>query len=98
MRLIADVDGIAGITPHSPSLIARLTAEQKEVAAPTVETRAATRTVLSEALGISRACTAAAETRTKIHLPALSAPPSLAILNPSKHLSPLPSAPLSHHL
>jgi dihydroorotase-like cyclic amidohydrolase len=98
MRLIAEVDGIAGITPHSPSLIARLTAEQKEVAAPTVETRAATRTVLSEMLGISRACTVAAETRTKIHLRALSARASLDIVRRFKDLCALSSEVMSHHL
>jgi dihydroorotase len=98
MRLIADVDGIAGITPHSPSLIVRLTAEYQKVAAPTVETRAATRTVLSETLGISRACTVAAETRTKIHLRALSARASLDIVKCFKDLSPLSSEVMSHHL
>jgi dihydroorotase len=98
MRLIADVDGIAGITPHSPSLIARLTAEHREVVAPTVETRAATRTVLSEMLGISRACTVAAETRTQIHLRALSARASLDIVRRFKDLSLLSGEVMSHHL
>jgi dihydroorotase-like cyclic amidohydrolase len=98
MRLIADVDGIAGITPHSPSLIARLTAEHSTVAAPTVETRAATRTVLSEMLGISRACTVAAETRTQIHLRAVSARASLDIVRRFKDLSLLSSEVMSHHL
>jgi dihydroorotase len=98
MRLIADVDGIAGITPHSPSLIARLTAEHSTVVVPTVETRAATRTVLSEMLGISRACTVAAETRTQIHLRAISARASLDIVRRFKDLSLLSSEVMSHHL
>lgn len=98
MRLIADVGGIAGITPHSPSLIARLTAEHSTVVAPTVETRAATRSVLSEMLGISRACTVAAETRTQIHLRAMSARASLDIVRRFKDLSLLSSEVMSHHL
>jgi dihydroorotase len=98
MRLIRDVGGIAGITPHSPSLIARLTAELKDVAAATVETRAATRTVLSEMLGISRACTVALDTGTRIHLRALSARVSLDVVNRFKELVPLSSEVMSHHL
>jgi dihydroorotase len=98
MRLIADVDGIAGVTPHSPSLIARLTAEHSTVVAPTVETRAATRTVLSEMLGISRACTVAAETRTQVHLRAISARASLDIVRRFKDMSLLSSEVMSHHL
>jgi dihydroorotase len=98
MRLIAEVDGIAGITPHSPSLITRLTAEHSTVAAPTVATRAATRTVLSEMLGISRACTVAAETRTQIHLRAVSARASLDIVRRFKDLSLLSTEVMSHHL
>jgi dihydroorotase-like cyclic amidohydrolase len=98
MRLIAAVDGIAGITPHSPSLISRLSAEHSAVAAPTVETRAATRTVLSEMLGISRACTVAAETRTQIHLRAMSARASLDIVRRFRDLSLLSTEVMSHHL
>jgi dihydroorotase len=98
LRLVAAVDALAGITPHSPSLIARLTAEQKKVVAPTLETRALTRPVLSEALGISRACTVAAETGTRIHLRGLSARRSLDIVARFRDLVPLSTEVMSHHL
>jgi dihydroorotase len=98
LRLVRDIDGVAGITPHSPSLIQRLTAEQKLVENPTVATRAATRTVLSETLGISRACTAAMDTGTQIHLRALSCRPSLAIVARFRDLVPLSSEVMTHHL
>lgn len=89
---IADLGGIIGITPHSGPLIARLTAEQKridhnrrfrdeterEVVPPIVQSFSATRPGLSEALGITRACTIAAETGSRLHVRALSTARSVA--------------------
>jgi dihydroorotase-like cyclic amidohydrolase len=49
-------------------------------------------------LGISRACTVAAETRTQIHLRALSARASLDIVRRFADLSLLSSEVMSHHL
>jgi dihydroorotase len=71
MNLVRDVGGIAGITPHSGSLIAKLTELQKQREAerqlldpqnredplPPVQNFAMTRPTLSEGLGITRACT-----------------------------------------
>ncbi len=98
MRMVRDVDGIVGVTPHSPSLIARLTAEYKEAPCPTVETRSATRPVLSEALGISRACVAAAETGAAIHVRAISSISSIEIVRRMRELCRLTSEAMSHHL
>ncbi|MBV8510802.1 MAG: amidohydrolase family protein [Xanthobacteraceae bacterium] len=98
LRLIRDVGGIAGITPHSPSLIARLTAEHRDDPDPTVATIAATRSILSEALGIARACTAAADTGAQIHIRAVSSRQSLDLIRRFKDLAALSSEVMSHHL
>ena len=98
MGLIRDVDGIAGITPHSPSLNTRLTEIHKEDPAPTVRTIAATRPVLSEVLGISRACTVAAELKTQVHIRAVSARASIDILRHFKEMTSMSSEVMSHHL
>lgn len=101
LQMIADVNGIAGITPHSPSLMAELTKlyrDDEPVRHPTVETQAATRSVLSEALGISRACTVAAETGTQIHLRALSARGSLDIVRRFRDRGNVTAEVMSHHL
>ena len=98
MRLASDTDAIVGVTPHSPSLIARLTAEHRDDVAPTVDTRAATRTVLSETLGITRALTVGVETRTKTHVRAVSCRSSIALIDRFRDLVPLTSEVMSHHL
>lgn len=100
MEMIADVDGIAGITPHSPSLmteLGRIMRDDFEKDAK-VEHQAATRTVLSEALGIARACTAAGETGTQVHLRALSARGSLDIVRRFRDRGTVTAEVMSHHL
>ena len=82
MQIVRDVGGIAGVTPHSLSLINKLTELQRDrqSARPgprkddltAVAAFAATRPTLSEGLGIARACIVARETGTRIHLRALS--------------------------
>jgi dihydroorotase len=112
MQIVAEVGGIVGVTPHSASLIAKLTQLQKqleatrqyreilekEIALPKVQMFATTRPTLSEALGIARACTVAAETQTRIHLRALSSQRSIDIVERFRDLLPLSSEVMSHHL
>jgi len=112
MQLIRSVDGVAGVTPHSASLIAKLTELQKrftvtrpyreiiekEAVPPTVQTFATTRPVLSEVLGIVRACTVAAETGSRIHLRALSSQRSVEIVRRFRDWAPISSEVMSHHL
>jgi len=99
MELVRDVGGIAGVTPHSPSLIQRLTKIAKEeVEEPTVETFMSTRPVLSELLGISRALTAAHAAGTRIHMRALSTRSSVEICKRFKGLAEISTEVMSHHL
>src|SRR5260370_20586153 len=99
MQMVRDVGGIAGVTPHSPSLVRRLTKDAKEeVEHPTVETFAATRPPLSELLGISRALTAAHFTGTQVHVRALSTRSSVQIVARFKELVRVSSEVMSHHL
>lgn len=101
LDMIGAVGGIAGVTPHSPSLMTELTKLKRgaeRIARPNVETRAATRSVLSEALGIARACTAAAETHTEVHLRALSSRNSLDIVRRFKDRGTISAEVMSHHL
>ena len=111
LQLVKDVDGTAGITPHSPSLIARLTEQQRELQQlreleprrngndpPPVQIFAATRPTLSEGLGIARACTVAAETGTRIHLRALSSQRSIDMMCRFRDGVRLSSEVMSHHL
>jgi dihydroorotase len=98
MGLVREVEGIVGVTPHSPSLITRLTALHRDDPAPTVETRAETRTVLSETLGIARACTVAERTGAPIHVRALSSIPSIEIIKRFKDLAAITAEVMSHHL
>jgi dihydroorotase len=98
LALVRDAGGIAGITPHSPSLIRRLTEVHRDDPRPTVATRAATRTVLSETLGLARACTAAAESGTVIHLRALSSRRSVELVRAFRGLARLSSEVMCHHL
>jgi dihydroorotase len=99
LEMVREAGGIAGVTPHSPSLIRRLTKEAKEeVQHPTVETFAATRPPLSELLGISRALTAAHVTGTRVHMRALSTRSSVEIVTRFKELAAVSSEVMSHHL
>jgi dihydroorotase len=99
MKMVRDVGGIAGVTPHSPSLVQRLTKDAKEeVEHPTVDTFAATRPPLSELLGISRALTAAHFTGTQVHMRALSTRSSVQIVAKFKELVRVSSEVMSHHL
>ena len=99
MEMVRDVGCIAGVTPHSPSLVQRLSKEAKEeVEHPTVETFAATRPPLSELLGISRALTAAHHTGTQVHMRALSTRSSVEIVTRFKELVRVTSEVMSHHL
>ncbi|WP_174275230.1 dihydroorotase [Sphingomonas bacterium] len=101
MDMIGAVGGIAGVTPHSPSLMTELTRLKRgpeRIAKPNVEQRAETRPVLSESLGIARACTAAAETRTEVHLRALSSRNSLDIVRRFKDGGTVTAEVMSHHL
>jgi dihydroorotase len=98
LRLVRDVDGIAGVTPHSPTLNNRLTEEYRDCPNPTVKTIAATRPILSEALGISRACVAAEEIKTKLHIRAVSTRSAINLLRHFKQSVTLSSEAMSHHL
>jgi dihydroorotase len=110
LRLVKDAGGVAGVTPHSPSLISKLTALQKRGDATPresdpashhvdpVQAFAATRPTLSEGLGIARACTAAAETGTRVHLRALSSQKSVDLVRRLRDCVPLSSEVMSHHL
>ncbi len=111
LRLVKDVGGIAGVTPHSPSLISKLIALQRSEDSTQhddgdlsyrhtdpVRAFAATRPVLSEALGIARACTAATETGTRIHVRALSSQRSIDLVRCFRDWLPLSSEVMSHHL
>jgi len=108
LRLVAEVGGTAGITPHSPSLIGRLTALQRDLEAAqrdagatnaaSVAAFAATRPTLSEGLGIARACTVARESGTRIHLRALSSQASIDLVRRFRDCVPLSSEVMSHHL
>jgi len=101
LQMIGDVGGICGVTPHSPTLMTELTKLYRfdePVKVPTVATQAATRSVLSEALGIARACTTAAETETEVHLRALSSRGSLDIVRRFRDRGNVSAEVMSHHL
>lgn len=112
MEHIGGVDGIAGVTPHSGPLIARLTQEQKrlqrnrryrestarEIIPPIVQWFVMTRPALSEGLGITRACTVAVETGTKTHIRALSARRSIDHVRRFDRDAQISTEVMSHHL
>lgn len=112
MKLIYEVGGVVGITPHSGSLIAKLTELQKlreaerqhldpryrEAPLPLVQNFAMTRPTLSEGLGITRACTVACETGTRIHLRSLSTQKSVDLVRRFRDSLPLTTEVMSHHL
>jgi dihydroorotase len=113
LDLVRAVNGVAGITPHSPTLISHLTDLQKacEAARPYRDQRrkakvlpsgvrefAATRPTLSEGLGITRACTVATETGTRIHLRALSSGRSVGLARRFKDAAPISTEVMTHHL
>lgn len=112
LTAIGDAGGIAGVTPHSPTLIARNTTDQKgyqrnrkllyrterEEVPPLIQAFVATRPSLSESLGITRACTVAAETRTKVHFRALSSRNSVEHVARFQGGSSLTTEVMSHHL
>lgn len=112
MKLVRDVGGVVGVTPHSGSLVAKLTELQKqreaererldprqrEEALSPVQSFAMTRPTLSEGLGITRACTVACETGTRIHLRSLSSQKSVDLVRRFRDSVPLSSEVMSHHL
>jgi dihydroorotase len=112
MKLIHDVGGVVGVTPHSGSLIAKLTELQKlreierqyldpryrEDPLPLVQTFAMTRPTLSEGLGITRACTVACETGTRIHVRSLSSQKSIDLVRRFRDAVRLTTEVMSHHL
>jgi len=112
LQLIGNAGRVAGVTPHSGSLIAKLTQRQKEheanrkyrdprheeIVPPAVQIFAVTRPALSEALGIARACTVAAATGTRVHFRALSAQGSVDMVRRFRDSAALSSEVMSHHL
>lgn len=98
LTLIRDVAGIAGITPHSATLNNRLTEIHKADPKPTVRTVAATRPVLSEALGISRACTVAEALQTQLHIRAISTRSGIAMVRRFTDAVTMSSEVMTHHL
>ncbi|MCW5770052.1 MAG: amidohydrolase family protein [Rhodospirillaceae bacterium] len=113
LDLVRAMNGVAGITPHSYTLIAKLTELQKaeEEARPHADPRrkakvlpsgvrefAVTRPTLSEGLGITRACTVAAETGTRLHLRALSSQRSVDLARRFKDAAPITTEVMTHHL
>jgi dihydroorotase len=112
MEAVREVGGVVGVTPHSASLIAKLTERQKlfeetrrhrevfekEKARSPVQVFSLTRPTLSEGLGIARACVVAAETGTKIHLRGISSHHGVGIVNRFRDVVALSSEVMSHHL
>lgn len=112
LTAIGDSGGIAGVTPHSPTLMARNTTDQKgyqrnrqllyrterEEVPPLIQAFVATRPTLSESLGITRACTVTAETGTKVHFRALSSRNSVEHVARFQGKSTLTTEVMSHHL
>jgi dihydroorotase len=112
METVRDIGGIVGVTPHSASLIAKITERQrqfeesrrhrevfeKEKARPPVQVFSLTRPTMSEGLGIARACVVAAETQTKVHLRSLSSCSSIGIVNRFRDVVALSSEVMSHHV
>ncbi len=112
MEAVGEVGGVVGVTPHSASLIAKLTERQKlfeatrkqrevlekDPVAPPVQMFSLTRPTLSEGLGIARACVVAAETGARIHLRAISSRHSIAIVNRFRDIASLSTEVMSHHL
>ena len=112
MQLVHEVGGLVGVTPHSASLVARLTHIErnyqagsvrefpiKPVAPASVGEFAATRPVLSEALGVARACTVASEIGARLHLRGLSAARSVDLARRLAGGGALVSTEvMSHHL
>lgn len=98
LRAVRDVDGIAGITPHSPSLIARLTAELKTRGANGIVAFAAVRPPVSEALGTARGLLLAGVTGTRVHLRAISTASSLGLLPVLGQKGRCSAEAMSHHL
>ena len=112
MEAVGEVGGVVSVTPHSASLIAKLTERQKlfeatrkqrevlekDPVAPPVQMFSLTRPTLSEGLGIARACVVAAETGARIHLRAISSRHSIAIVNRFRDIASLSTEVMSHHL
>jgi dihydroorotase len=112
MEAVHAAGGVVGVTPHSASLIARLTERQKlfeatrkqretfekELVRPPVQVFSLTRPALSEGLGVARACVVAAETGAKIHLRAMSSRHSIGIVNRFRNIVALSTEVMSHHL
>jgi len=112
MEIVRDVGSVIGVTPHSASLIARLTEREKlieatrkyrdaiepEVPRPPVQVFSLTRPTVSEGLGVARACVVAAEIGTRIHLRAMSSRSSIAIVNRFRDMVALSAEVMSHHL
>jgi len=98
MRMIRDVGGITGLTPHSATLNARLTEDYLQDPCPDVRTIAATRPIMSEVLGISRACTVAAELNAPIHIRSVSSASGVAMLRRFRNTLTMSSEVMTHHL
>lgn len=77
---IRAVDGVAGVTPGSPGIIAAATAEHRRVVPGTLRAFAASRPPISEAVGIAKVLALAAETGARIHLRQVSCAQSVDIL------------------
>ncbi len=113
MQLVREVGGTVGVTPHSGSLVAKLTELQKQIETarkyqnplekrqeppPPVQSFSLTRPTLSEGLGITRACTVACETGTRTHLRSLSSQKSIDLMRAFRNSAKLSSEVMSHHL
>jgi dihydroorotase len=112
MQRVHEVGGIVGVTPHSGSLIAKLTElekqreaerrhldlRQRREAPPPALSFAVTRPTLSEGLGITRACTVACETGTRVHLRSLSSQKSIDLVRRFRDAVALSTEVMSHHL
>jgi dihydroorotase len=98
MRMIRDAGGITGVTPHSPTLNARLTEDYLQDPCPDVRTIAATRPILSEVLGISRACAVASELSAPIHVRAVSSAAGVAMVRRFRNALAMSCEVMTHHL
>lgn len=112
IQMVADVAGMVGVTPHSVTLIQRTTADEKgfernrrvlyaterQVVPPIVQAFASTRPVLSEALGVTRACTVAADVGARVHFRGLSAAVSVEHALRFADVARVTTEVMSHHV
>ena len=94
---IAEVGGIAGITPGDEGIIRQRTARADGEGVHKPLAFARTRPPVSEALGVARACILAGETGTRIHIRQVSCQASVAVLRDARSHSDRLSGEVTPH-